>query len=98
MIKMRKRLLFVLAVILTSTLFLVACGGNDGDLDPRAFQEVPDGPWNTPFENPVHITAVGNHGAHWSFAPGDDVGNSPWTRLFEEELNVVVDFLWTSVD
>jgi len=97
--KLHKHLMFVAVTILAGTLLFAACGGNDNDgHDPRAFQEVPAGDWNTPFAQPVNVTAVGNQGAHWAFASGDSVAYSPWTRLFAEELNIHVDFLWTSVE
>ena len=99
MMKVRKRLIFVLATVLACTLFLVACGTGDGGVqDGRAFQEVPEGPWYTPFANPVHITAVGNLGPHWTFLPGDDVNYNPWIRLYRERLNVYVNFEWTAID
>ena len=91
--------LVALVAIMAATLaFVAACGGGDDGHNPRAFQEVPAGDWRTPFEYPVVITAVGDHGVNWVFEGGDNVGNNPWTRLFYEELNVQVEFNWTSID
>ena len=97
--KLHARLIFALATILVAGFMLAACGG-DGAVsdDPRAFQQPPEGHWDQPFENPVHISAASSHGVHWTFLPGDDVSNNPWTRLYEERLNVVVDFEWTAAD
>jgi len=92
-----KRILFVLAAVLSVALFITACGGGDGH-DPRAFQDVPVGDWRTPFENTVNVTAVGDQGAHWTFEGNDSIEDSPWTRLFYDELNIQVEFLWTSID
>ena len=66
--------------------------------DPKAFQAVPAGAWDTPYPLPVQITAAAPHGTNWYFEPGDDVNYSPWTRLYRDRLNVFVNFDWTSVD
>jgi len=66
--------------------------------DPRAFQSVPAGDWNTPFENPVHITAVGTQGVNWHFEGNDDMHNNPWIRLYAEELNVHLNWEWLAID
>ena len=60
--------------------------------DPRAFQPVPDGPWYTPFPEPVIITAGTSQGAAWSFPEGDSMRYSVWTRAFRDTLNVYVEF------
>lgn len=69
-----------------------------GAHDPRAYQSVPAGDWNTPFPEPVHITAISTQGINWHFVDGDTMQDSPWTRLFADELNVHVEYEWLSLD
>jgi putative aldouronate transport system substrate-binding protein len=68
------------------------------DHDPRAYQPVPAGDWNVPFPEPVHITAASTLGINWHFEGDDTMENSPWTRLWRDELNVHVTFDWLAVD
>lgn len=66
--------------------------------DPRAFQPVPEGPWYTPFPYPVHFTVATHANLAWNFLPGDDISNNPWTRLYQEKLNIYVEFEWAVID
>ena len=60
--------------------------------DPRAYQPVPAGDWRTPFPYPVHMTIGSTLGVNWHFEGTDHMGDSPWTRLIADELNVHVEF------
>ena len=60
--------------------------------DPRAFQPVPDGPWYTPFPEPVILTAATSQSAGWDFPDGDDMRYNVWTRAMRDYLNVHVEF------
>ena len=108
-----KRTAFLILILISIGGLLFAGGGRQqqgqtGDArlglnppaghNPRAFQAVPPGPWSTPYPLPVQITAVADHATNWYFFDGDDVSYNPWTRLYRDELNVYVDFEWTSVD
>jgi len=66
-------------------------GGSPGH-DPRAFQPVPDGPWYTPFPEPVVITAATSQSAGWNFPDGDSMTYNAWTRAYRDRLNIHVDF------
>jgi len=95
---MKKYLIGAVAVMLL-LLLTVACGGGSGDAAAtRDFVEPPAGNWDVPYDTPVKIVAAAPHGTNWHFHDGDDVNNNPWTRLYEERLNVHVEFEWTSVD
>ena len=106
----RTFILLMAALIVTAAFMTSACqrGQAVGNLgleqntpeghNPRAFQSVPQGPWNTAYELPVQITAAAPHATNWFFQPGDDVGYSPWTRLYRDELNVYVTFDWTPAE
>lgn len=61
--------------------------------DPRAYQ-APPADWRTPYDLPVQLNAAADQATNWFFEDGDDVHNSPWTRLFRDELNVHVVFDW----
>ena len=60
--------------------------------DPRAFQPVPEGPWYTPFPEPVVITAGTSQSAGWNFPDGDSMTDNAWTRAYRDRLNVYVEF------
>jgi len=66
------------------------------DHDPRAYQPVPAGDWNTPFPYPVHFTIGSTLGTNWNFQGGDTTNDSPWTRLLRDELNIHVE--WTILE
>ena len=66
--------------------------------DPRAFQPVPAGDWNTPFEYPVVVTVATELGVNWNFAGTDTMFDSPWTRLFRDELNIHLEFDFVAID
>ena len=66
--------------------------------DPRAYQPVPAGDWNTPFEEPVVFTVATELGVNWNFEGTDTMFDSPWTRLFRDELNIHVEFDFVAVD
>ena len=60
--------------------------------NPRAYQPVPAGDWRTPFPYPVEFSIGSTLGVNWTFDGTDHMGDSPWTRLIANELNVHVDF------
>ncbi|MCL2425359.1 MAG: extracellular solute-binding protein [Oscillospiraceae bacterium] len=57
----------------------------------------PPANWDEPFDQTVLIRAAAPHGVNWFFEDGDDIGNSPWTRLWYDELNVQVEWEFTPV-
>jgi len=92
---MKKRLLaLTLALVLAVGLLAACSGGGDG----RSFVAVPAGPWDTPYDTTVKVTAVATQGANWHFEGDDDINNNPWTRLYKEKLNIEVSFDWTVTD
>jgi len=103
-------LVMVLALVLASAMMLAACQGDapapapgsaidaPAGHNPRAFQPVPEGPWNTPYELPVHVTAVASHASNWHYEDGDDIHNNPWIRLYQDELNIHVTWDWVVID
>lgn len=60
-------------------------------------EPIPEGEWNTPYENTVTITSVTTTGNDWVFETGDDMQNSPWTRAWKEDLNIDVKWDWVDV-
>ena len=62
----------------------------------RDFVEPPIGDWMTPFEQPVRMVLGSEHALNWYFGPGDDINNSPWTRLLADELNIHIEWEWTT--
>ena len=61
----------------------------------RNFVEPPSY-WMEPFAEPVRIVIASEQALNWYFEDGDDINNSPWTRLLAEELNIHVEWEWTS--
>ena len=63
----------------------------------KDFVPVPDGPWNTPYATPVHITSVSGVGNDWVFENGDSMDDNPWTRAWKDDLNIEVTWDWLDV-
>lgn len=48
------------------------------------------------YDELVTVDAVGLHNVGWAFAAGEDANNNVTTRIIERELNIKVNYLWTS--
>jgi len=48
------------------------------------------------YEETVEITSVKNLGAGIEFPEGESLDDNVWTRLYEEELNIKVNWLWST--
>jgi len=66
------------------------------DHDPWAHQAPPSGPWYTPYELPVALSGVLDMGADWVFEGSDSHHDNPWTRVWQDEFNVHVEWLWAA--
>jgi len=84
-------------LLLTLLLALVVAAGcsNDDTGSTRDFVEVPAGPWYTPFEQTVNITAVRDVTPGLLFDGDDTLDYNPWTRAFRDRLNIEVEYTWT---
>lgn len=50
----------------------------------------------TKYDEPITITSVRQVPENWKFREGKDISNNVWTDAYKDELNVTIDYLWTS--
>ncbi len=92
------------AVLMAAMFLFCGCSNNSStEVSPSPAEGSEFDPANVerkdPFEKydpPIEINVVSQEMPFLEFAPGDDVTNNDWTRAYEEELGIKVNFMWVS--
>ena len=94
---MNKRFALFITVLMAVMILFSACNNKkaaSASSGSRDFVPVPEGDWKTPYKDTVHITAVAGIGNDWVFEGGDTMHNQPWTRAWQDQLNIKVTWDW----
>lgn len=95
----------VLTICLLFTFVLSACGSNNGnnandanantntDSNQQSSVEPAD-PFGK-YEPAIEVSIARNEDSAYKFEEGDDLYNNNWTRMYEDELGIKVNFDWT---
>ncbi|RAV14389.1 extracellular solute-binding protein [Paenibacillus contaminans] len=107
--RFRKVLSTGIAAMLSSSMLLVACSGNNGDVkpgnspgtgsaaaskEPAKAAEKPD-PFGK-YDPPIEVTSVREMNSAWKFPSDQTMENNVWTKGYEQDLGMKVKYLWTS--
>lgn len=94
----KKKLLVVLLMMVLAMVLIVGCdrGGNDGSgaAPGRGTPGTADFNPMAPFYPPITVTSVRRTVATAVFEEGLSWEDNVWSRAFEEELGIIVDYIW----
>lgn len=92
----------VLAVILSTAMAaaLAGCAGNgkaaqDNSKQGESVKAENDGPMGK-YDETVELSAVRYQADGIEFAEGESIENNVWSKAYEDELNIKLDYLWTT--
>ena len=95
----RKMIMAVLVMVLLAALVLTGCnrdggGGGDGAAPGRGTPGEAGFNPMAPFYPPITVTSVRRTTSNPVFLEGYCWENNVWSRAFEEELGIIVDYIW----
>lgn len=97
---MKKKRIVSLLIASVMALSAAGCGAQEKEEEEqpaRASAEKEEAPQPLgKYSEPVELTAVRYLQDGIEFAEGEDISNNVWSRAYEEELNIKLDYLWTT--
>ncbi len=92
---MNRKKLFTVGLLSVLVLFSAFAGGQQSESTEPVI--VAPGPFGK-YSPPIEVTAFKITKDQMSFQPGEDLNNNIWAKLYEEELGVKVNYVWTVAD
>ena len=92
-----KKVLVILLMLLLATVLVVGCNrdsGGDGVAPGRGTPGTAEFNPMAPFDPPITVTSVRRTTATAVFEEGLSWEDNVWSRAFEEELGIIVEYIW----